>query len=143
MLYRFARAFNELYGITVFALFVMAFLVAFAFTLVYPIVPIVLLFTSIFAVVFFTGLNRLLRAVERRLARRGLERGTCPACREPLAPVDLPDGPGLDCTGCARIFRPGGELWLGDPDAPVEAMPAGVRAVPLREPGDVPLDDRM
>lgn len=143
MLYRFARAFNELYGVTVFALFVAAFLVAFAFTLVYPIVPIVLLFVSIFAVVFFTGLNRLLRSVERTLARRGLSRGRCPACAASLAPVDLPGGAGLDCSGCARIFRPSGELWLGDPDAPVETAPAGVQAVPLREPGDVPLDDRM
>jgi len=143
MLYRFARAFNELYGVTVFALFVAAFLVAFAFTLIYPIVPIVLLFVSIFAVVFFTGLNRLLRSVERKLARRGLARGRCPACASPLAPIDLPGAPGLDCTGCARIFRASGELWLGDPDAPVEATPAGVHAVSLREPGEVPLDDRM
>ena len=143
MLYRFVRGFNELYGITVFALFVGAFLVAFAFTLVYPIVPIVLLFVSIFAVVGFTGLNRLLRAIERGLARRGLERGCCPACRSTLVPIDLPGEAGLDCSGCARIFRPGGELWLGDPDAPIEATPAGVRAVPLREPGDVPLDDRL
>lgn len=143
MLYRFARAFNELYGVTVFALFVAAFLVAFAFTLIYPIVPIVLLFVSIFAVVAFTGLNRLLRSVERGLARRGLDRGRCPACRATLAPIDLPGERGLDCTGCGRIFRTGGELWLGDPDEPVETTPAGVRAVPLREPGDVPLDDRI
>lgn len=143
MLYRFARAFNELYGVTVFALFVAAFLVAFAFTLIYPIVPIVLLFLSIFAVVAFTGLNRILRAIERALARRGLSRGVCPACRSALAPIDLPGGAGHDCLGCARIFRPGGELWLGDPDEPVESTPSGVQAVPLREPADRPLDDRL
>jgi len=134
MLYRFARGFNELYGITVFALFVTAFFVAFAFTLIYPIVPIVMLFLAIFGVAFFSVFNRMLRGVERALARRGLRRGRCPACAALVAPIDLRTSAGFDCTGCARIFREDGELYLGDPDAPSDAPPVGVTPVPLHEP---------
>jgi hypothetical protein len=85
MLYRFLRGLNEIYGVTVLFCFIGAFFIAFAFTLIYPIVPLLMLISSIFLVVIARGAFMVMRHVECTVARRGIARGACPACDEPLA----------------------------------------------------------
>lgn len=129
MVYRFIRAFNELYGVTIFAGFVAAFFIAFAM-IVYPIVAIVMLIGAIYAVVVFWAVGRVLRAVERRVARRGIVRGRCPACGGRLERFTLPevaDAEIHDCSECSRAFLSNGNQWspaqspFGTPPQPPQA----------------------
>lgn len=116
MVYRFIRAFNELYGVTIFAGFVLAFFIAFAMML-YPIVAIVMLIAAIYLVVVFWALGRVLRAVERRVARRGIARDRCPACGGRLERFSLPevaDAEIHDCSECSRAYLPNGDQWTPD-----------------------------
>lgn len=115
MLYRFARGINEVYGVTVLFCFIAAFFIAFAFTLIYPIVPLVMLISSIFLVVAARGAFVVMRALERRLARSGIERGSCPACSAKLDAILVGERRVHECPGCRRIFDE-----VGDPYVPQE-----------------------
>jgi hypothetical protein len=129
MVYRFIRAFNELYGVTIFGGFVAAFFIALAMML-YPIVAIVMLIWAIYAVVVFWAVGRVLRALERGIARRGIVRQRCPACGGALERFVLPevaDAEVHDCSGCSRAYLPSGEQWspaqstVGTPPQPTQA----------------------
>ncbi len=112
MLYRFTHALAEMYGFVAFGCFVALFLIAFAFTVLYPIVPIVLIMLAPFAAVVAVGGSRLLRVIEQYLARRKLGAGDCPYCGgkcEPHEQVDTESDderpvPALSCTHCNRAY---------------------------------------
>ncbi|MCE2882614.1 MAG: hypothetical protein LW636_09710 [Planctomycetaceae bacterium] len=116
MLYRFMRGFNEIYGVTVLFLFIGAFFVAFAFTLVYPLVPIVMLISSIFFVVGFRVFGLVCRGIERSLAREALGRGNCPACRTACDVLEVGAQRVHECPSCRRAFAA-----TGDPFVPEES----------------------
>ena len=62
MLYRILRGVTEIYGVTWLAIFILMFFVAFAFTLIYPLVPIVMIISSVFLVVLPSpGPNKMFR----------------------------------------------------------------------------------
>jgi hypothetical protein len=122
MLYRFVRGFNEIYGVTVLFLFIGAFFVAFACTLIYPLIPIVMLISSIFLVVIARVAFVALRGVERRLARRALVAGRCPACATACDAILLGERRVQECPGCRRVF-----VESGDPFVP-EETPADASA---------------
>lgn len=116
MLYRFIRGLNEIYGVTVLFCFIAAFFVAFAFTVIYPIVPLVMLISSIFLVVAARAAFVVMRAVERSIARGGIARGACPACAAKLDAILVGERRVHECPGCRRIFAE-----TGDPYVPQES----------------------
>lgn len=115
MLYRFLRGLNEIYGVTVLFCFIAAFFVAFAFTLIYPIVPLVMLISSIFLVVIARGVFLVLRRIERGVALSGIRRGSCPACSARFDAILVGERRVHECPGCRRIFDE-----VGDPYVPQE-----------------------
>ena len=112
MLYRFLRGLNEIYGVTVLFCFIGAFFIAFLFTLIYPIVPLLMLISSIFLVVIARGAFMVMRHVECTVARRGIARGACPACDEPLDAVLVGERRVHECPGCRRIFGEDGMPYV-------------------------------
>jgi hypothetical protein len=112
MLYRFLRGLNEIYGVTVLFCFVAAFFIAFAFTLIYPIVPLLMLMASIFLVVLARGAFIVMRAAERRVARTGIARGTCPACGTRFDAILVGERRVHECPGCRRIFDEAGDPYV-------------------------------
>ncbi|MFM7133298.1 MAG: hypothetical protein ACKO0W_03170 [Planctomycetota bacterium] len=123
MLYRFVRGLNEIYGVTVLFMFIAAFFIAFAFTLIYPIVPIILLFSSIFLVVILRGAFILMRATERGLARSALARGACPACATRCDEMRVGEETVQECPGCRRVFAANGAPFVPE-DSPEPAQAA-------------------
>lgn len=131
MLYRFVRGFNEIYGVTMLFAFVAAFFVAFAFTLVFPIVPIVMIVLSPFLVVLARGGMIVLRAIEGALAREALRQSRCPACGAACDRVQLQPAEGVagevgrsglvsECPDCRRVFTDRGEIYeITRAEAPV------------------------
>lgn len=115
MLYRFLRGLNEIYGVTVLFCFIAAFFVAFAFTLIYPIVPLVMLISSIFLVVLARGVFLAMRWLERRVATAGIRKGECPACSSKFDAILVGERRVYECPGCRRIFDE-----VGDPYVPQE-----------------------
>lgn len=131
MLYRFVRGFNEIYSVTMLFAFVAAFFVAFAFTVVLPIVPIVMIVLSPFLVVLARGGMIALRALEGALAREALRGGRCPACggacdRVRIEPAEgdagLAGQSGVvhECPDCRRVFTDEGKVYeINRAEAPV------------------------
>ncbi|MSR41281.1 MAG: hypothetical protein EXS10_05185 [Phycisphaerales bacterium] len=118
MLYRFTHALANIYGFIAFGGFVALFLIAFAFTVLYPIVPIILIMIAPFAAVAAVGGSRLLRVAERFFARRKLASAHCPHCdgacaastsidaeADSIVPVSV-----LVCSRCARAFIASGRV---------------------------------
>lgn len=112
MLYRFVRGLNEIYGVTVLFMFIAAFFIAFAFTLIYPIVPIILLFSSIFLVVILRSAFVAMRAAERGIARASLGRGVCPACATGCDELRVGEQVVKECPGCRRVFAATGAPFV-------------------------------
>lgn len=112
MLYRFVRGFNEIYGVTVLFLFIGAFFVAFACTLIYPLIPIVMLISSIFLVVIARVTFVVLRALEERIARAALSAGRCPACGTSCDAVRVGERRVHECPGCRRVFAESGAPFV-------------------------------
>ena len=119
MLYRFVRGFNEIYGVTVLFLFIGAFFVAFACTLIYPLIPIVMLISSIFLVVIARVTFVVLRSIEERIARGALSAGRCPACRTACYAVRVGEKRVHECPGCRRVFAESGAPFVPE-ETPVE-----------------------
>ena len=115
MLYRFLRGLNEIYGVTVLFCFIAAFFVAFAVTLIYPIVPLVMLISSIFLVVLARVVFLARRGLERGVATAGIRRGECPACSAKFDAILVGERRVHECPGCRRIFDE-----VGDPYVPQE-----------------------
>ena len=119
MLYRFFRGLVELYGAVALAAFIALFFIAFAFTVLYPIVPIVLIMVAPFAAVTAVGGSRLLRMVERFFARKKLAMARCPQCEGGLEERQLLDPESDDhaeatclvCEQCQRAFIVSGRCF--------------------------------
>ncbi|MEY3142369.1 MAG: hypothetical protein RLY21_862 [Planctomycetota bacterium] len=124
MLYRFLRGLNEIYGVTVLFCFIAAFFVAFAFTLIYPIVPLVMLISSIFLVVIARGVFLTLRWLERRVATAGIRKGECPACSAKFDAILVGERRVHECPGCRRIFDEVGDPYVPQENPEDETKPA-------------------
>lgn len=108
--YRIVRWVNEIYPATVFFLYIGLALATFAVCFLLPIVAVLALVFSIFALVPAVVLWKLLQACERGLARSLLRGRTCPACGASLASVNLDGDPvmGSDCVDCGAAYEQDG-----------------------------------
>ncbi len=109
MFYRVLRNVNEIYGVVALFAFIAAFFIALAFTVIYPMVPILLVFSSIFLVVGARLGYLALRAGERALARREIARGLCPDCGESCESRVVSGQSLSECSVCSMRFTPQGE----------------------------------
>ncbi len=113
MLYRVLRGINEIYPQACLGLFIVLFIVAFVCTMAYPMVPIILVISSVYLVIIARCGYLILRALERKVARRACARGVCPMCDHANAAVVGVQFEGVfSCTGCARVFTAKGDLQL-------------------------------
>jgi hypothetical protein len=136
MLYRFLRGFNEIYPVTVLFAFIAAFFVAFAFTVIYPLVPIVLIISSVFLVVFARVFYLVTRRFERGVALASLRGGRCPACATTCDVLRVGEARVQECPGCRRIFDE-----IGAPYVPVERVEDAEKPVSLERLSTDPLPE--
>ncbi|MBL9147482.1 MAG: hypothetical protein JNM94_02195 [Phycisphaerae bacterium] len=134
MLYRAVRAINAVYGLAALGFFIAAFFIAFALTVVYPIVPLLMLIASIFLLVFAVTLWRILKAIELALARRQIARGKCPVCTGELLSIETrakerDRGLRMVCVRCDRMYAADGDEWQPDPDDEIPAREDPQRGV--------------
>ncbi len=104
MIYRILRAINDVYGTVALFGFIAAFFIALAFTVIYPLVPILLIFSSIFLVVAVRLGYLALHAAERAVARRSLHRGVCPWCAGICHARQVTDKTVHACSGCSARY---------------------------------------
>ncbi len=116
MLYRIFRGINEVYPAVWLGIFMLLAIVAFAFTVIYPIVPIVLVISSVFLVVGVRCGYLGLKWVEHKLAREALAGGNCPACRAECDALRIGARRVLECQGCRRAFEENGEIYVAKPE---------------------------
>lgn len=126
MLYRALRAINARYTVVAFGFFATAFFVA-LLTMVYPIVPLAILFSSIYLVVLAWIGRCILKGTERALARRALRQGSCPACEGRTVSVAVAGGTDnaterrFDCQRCRMRYAEDGDDWDAEHDDLTEA----------------------
>ncbi|MEY4119568.1 MAG: hypothetical protein RLZZ116_2896 [Planctomycetota bacterium] len=116
MLYRIFRGINEVYPAVWLGIFMLLAIVAFAFTVIYPIVPIVLVISSVFLVVGVRCGYLALKWIEHKLAREALAGGNCPACRADCDALRIGSRRVLECQGCRRAFEENGEKYVPRPE---------------------------
>lgn len=121
MLYRILRGVTEIYGVTWLAIFILMFFVAFAFTLIYPLVPIVMIISSVFLVVLVRCGYLGLKWGELAVARGALGSGACPACSTRCDALRVGEQRVLECPACRRVFEDSGEIYT---PASSESAPA-------------------
>jgi ribosomal protein L37AE/L43A len=107
MSYRTLHKANETYELAVMWLLIAAFLVAVALMFVHPSGAIFVFWAGLIIAAAAWGAEKVVRAVERRVARRAIARGACPACGEALGQRQ-PDGEEWHCTTCESIFLDSG-----------------------------------
>jgi hypothetical protein len=135
MLYRFLRGFNEIYPVTVLFAFIAAFFVAFAFTVIYPLVPIILIISSVFLVVIARVVYLTTRRIELGVALGALKSGRCPACATTCDVLRVGEARVQECPGCRRIYDETGAPYVPrerteDAEKPVNLERSSEDAVP-------------
>ena len=132
MIYRILRGITEVYGVTWLVIFIAMFFVAFAFTVIYPLVPIVMIISSVFLVVFVRCGYLGLKWAELKVARTALRTDSCPACRTACDALRVGERRVLECPGCRRVFEETGEIYVAPP--PEQEPPASFeRTAPATE----------
>jgi hypothetical protein len=115
MLYRILRGITQIYAPVWFAIFVLLAAIAFVCTMIYPLVSIVLLISSVFLVVIVRCGYLGLKWVELWLAREALGEGRCPACSTKCDAVRVGEQRVHECPGCRGIFDERGEHFAPPP----------------------------
>jgi hypothetical protein len=115
MLYRFLRGLNEIYPQLWLAIFIGLAAIAMAFTVIYPLVPIVLIISSVFLVVAVRLVYLALRWAECRLALGSLASGRCPACKTMCDRIAIGERRIHECPGCRRAFDDKGDHYQPQP----------------------------
>jgi len=115
MLYRILRGITQIYAPVWFAIFLLLAAIAFVFTMIYPLVPIVLLISSVFLVVAVRCGYLGLKWIELWLAREALGEGRCPACSTKCDAVRVGERRVQECPGCRKIFDETGEHFVPPP----------------------------
>jgi len=116
MVYRILTGITHIYPYAALALFVLLAVIAFAFTMIYPLVPIVLMIGSIFLVVFVRCGYLALKWVELRLAMESLAKGACPACGTRCDALRVAGQRIQECPGCRRVYDEKGETYVPSVD---------------------------
>ena len=106
MLYRVVCSFNDVFGLVVFGLYILAFLLAFVMLFLFPPGALLLVLIGISGFVGVWAVMLLGRALERLLARGPIRSGGCPNC-----------GGGLDLTPCAAFPDHDGVVRYGEPES--------------------------
>ena len=112
MIYRILNGITHIYPYAALGLFVLLAVIAFAFTVIYPLVPIVLMISSIFLVVFVRCGYLALKWVELKLAMESLSTGSCPACGTRCDALRVGERRIQECPGCRRVFDDKGEPYV-------------------------------
>jgi ribosomal protein L37AE/L43A len=122
--YKITRTVNRAYPLVIFWLYVAAFLAALPLMFIFPPGTLMLLWMSLLGLIFFVALGKLLRVVQRSLARRALSDRTCPRCGERFSdPRDQSHD--WRCESCGATFEPSGaEPDLGQPRSERSILPA-------------------
>ncbi|MHC5023455.1 MAG: hypothetical protein ACYTGG_06030 [Planctomycetota bacterium] len=103
MSYRTLHKANESYELAVMWLLIAAFLVAVALMFVHPSGAIFVFWAGLIIAAAAWGSEKIVRAIERRLARRTLATGTCPCCGKALDQKE-PTNHEWSCASCESIF---------------------------------------
>ena len=111
MLYRIFRGITEIYGRVWLFIFIGMFFVALAFTVIYPLVPIVMIISSVFLVVIVRCGYLTLKWAECGLAREALGAGNCPACRAKADAECVGEERVHECPGCRRVYDAKGDVY--------------------------------
>ena len=106
MLYRAVRTVHRGYALTIFWTYIVAFVVAFCFMFILPLVTISLVFVAIFGLAVAYCGELILGGVEHMLGRRFLRRDICPMCR--AEGLDRTVADRISCLRCRATFDPGG-----------------------------------
>ena len=136
MLYRFLRGFNEIYPVTVLFAFIAAFFVAFAFTVIYPLVPIILIISSVFLVVIARVVFLVMQRFERGVALSSLRKGKCPACATECDVLRVGESRVQECPVCRRIYDEVGAPYVLQERVEDAAKPVNLE----RSGGDIASD---
>lgn len=112
MLYRILNGITHIYPYAALSLFVLLAVIAFAFTMIYPLVPIVLMIGSIFLVVFVRCGYLALKWIELKLAMESLAGGACPACGTRCDALRVGERRVQECPGCRRAYDEKGEIFV-------------------------------
>ena len=110
LMYRAIRAVHRGYPLTVFWLYVCAFLFSLPFLFLMPQVTLALLGLGLAGLVWVAIGEKLLGWSERLAARRALRHGSCPHCGSGL-PQARDASAHWQCEVCGRSYLPTGAEW--------------------------------
>lgn len=102
MVLRILRFLNRAYPFVALAGYMVAFVLAFVCMFTFPLGALTLVVVGVLSLAFVALGWDTLRALERWMSRRALDRGRCPACR--LGPVERAQARSWLCRGCAARF---------------------------------------
>ena len=106
-LYRTLRSFNQGYMLTVMWLLITAMVIALFFMFVHPFATILLLWLGLIVLGLAYLAGKLSILMQRRMARRNLAAGRCPACEGELAEAAGGEAQ-WSCPACDLDFLPTG-----------------------------------
>ena len=116
MLYRVFSRFNDGFGILVFVIYLIAFILAAALIFIFPPAALVLVFIGLVGVVVVWAIMLVTRTCERSLARKQIAQGRCPLCSGSVAKITGPGDPDFlhSCDQCAQQYEMDGRRYQWD-----------------------------
>lgn len=115
MLYRILHGIVKIYAPVWFAIFLGLAAIAMLFTVIYPLVPIVLIISSVFLVVGVRCGYLVLKWLELKLAMEKLSVGLCPACGARCDAIRIGERRVQECPGCRQAYDEKGDHYAPQP----------------------------
>ena len=111
MIYRLLAKFNDDFGLLVFLIYLVLFLLAFVSVFIFPPLALVIVIVGLLGFVGVWGVVISMRGIEHSMARRAILQGDCPSCQGTIMATDIVDPVGgcyLLCEGCSQAFEQSG-----------------------------------
>ena len=115
MPYRIMIVLNTVYPLSMFGVYILAFLLAIFFTVFMPATAILILIGAVIGLLPVWGIRIAGITLEHALARRCLDRGRCPICANPVDRIDGQELISWSCSGCGTSFGPAGNVFVPEP----------------------------